>query len=73
MLKVSKNLAVLAIRHNTAEARNQVNKLLSNLENVPFNVTLALELNKQDAYFIFKRKYEKSEFYRALVSADTSS
>ena len=46
MLKVSKNLAVLAIRHNTADARSQVNKLLSNLEKVPFKVTLALELNK---------------------------
>ena len=46
MIKVNEKLALLLVRHNTEGARSAVAHLLTNLQHVPFKVTLALELNQ---------------------------
>ena len=71
MIKVNSKLAVLAVRHNSEKSRQEVVSLLKRLPQMPFKVILGLELNKQDAYYILKRKVDWSEFYPVLSSDHT--
>ena len=46
MIKINDKLAIVAVRHNTKEARKEISTVLQRINEVPFNVRLGLELNK---------------------------
>ena len=52
MIKINDKLAIVAVRHNTKEARKEISSILQRINEVPFKIKLGLELNKQDAYYI---------------------